>query len=536
MADLLFQDGFRKSCIETLASELTLLQQARQLLGSLGPRQIDNASTDDERVVISEPRGERIAEVETAQDVGQEVIERSESQAQEGIEHIEDVKYTAEELDFSDAGPSPTKFDLKLGACVDSADCEPYEQPDPDELPRVPNTNAVSYRSDGKSYYNCGGNVDWTNKMTALTNVDRSPPPKQWYITANGNKIHRWATPSRTRSRTLLPCQTLPANCSFDMAKLTGPQGWAPAWSCVRSSSGHNGATPTLGSNCITCLGCKYGRHVGATIVHDFLIPQDYLKRDDLPGGLGENCRKRKLGANNGKNGTDGLTSFNNPETVIDFAWRSLHTSANAGKSLARKLYGKAHFKSYYLGCSFGGRQGLKTKDGIIEDPTLCKFDPSTLRSTGNSTTNCLNDPQVEQLKTIFSDYKFPDGQSIYPAMQLGSEIGAVDRLYADAPFAYSADWFKYVVYANLTWDPSTFNYSDARAAETLNPGDIRTYPTNLPAFERRGGKMLTYHGQQDNKVTSFNTIRWYNNLKGRRSTLAMDEWIRFFRVSGMNH
>lgn len=29
------------------------------------------------------------------------------------------------------------------------------------------------------------------------------------------------------------------------------------------------------------------------------------------------------VGANNGKNGTDGLPFFNNPDTVIDFAWRS---------------------------------------------------------------------------------------------------------------------------------------------------------------------------------------------------------------------
>ena len=177
-----------------------------------------------------------------------------------------------------------------------------------------------------------------------------------------------------------------------------------------------------------------------------------------------------------------------------------------------------------------------KAKDGIIEDPTLCKFDPSALRCAGDSTTNCLNDAQVSQLKTIFSDYKYPDGQLIYPAMQPGSEIGAVDRLYAGAPFAYSADWFKYVVYSDPSWDPSTFNFSDARAAEKLNPGDIRTYPTSLPAFERRGGKILTYHGQQDNQITTFNTIRWYNDLKGSKSTQAMDEWIRFFRVSGMNH
>ncbi|KAJ8110059.1 hypothetical protein OPT61_g6995 [Boeremia exigua] len=308
------------------------------------------------------------------------------------------------------------------------------------------------------------------------------------------------------------------------------------------------------------------------------------------------------VGANNGKNGTDGMPFFNNRETVIDFAWRSLHTSAQVGKSLAKSLYGKSHSKSYYIGCSLGGRQGIgsaekfpgdfdgivagapgvdfndlvswrarfftitgavgspdfipatawktwihdevlrqcdtidKAKDGIIEDPTLCKFDPSTLLCTGTSTTNCLKQSQVQQLKTIFSDYRYPNGQLIYPAMQPGSEVNAVDRLYAGTPFVYSADWFKYVVYNDPSWDAATFDFDDARAAERLNPGDIRTYPTSLPAFERRGGKILTYHGQQDNQITTFNTIRWYNDLKGRRSTAAMDNWIRFFRISGMNH
>ncbi|KAH6614942.1 Tannase/feruloyl esterase [Boeremia exigua] len=308
------------------------------------------------------------------------------------------------------------------------------------------------------------------------------------------------------------------------------------------------------------------------------------------------------VGSNNGKNGTDGLPFFNNAETVIDFAWRSLHTSADAGKSLAKSFYGKSHSKSYYLGCSLGGRQGIgsaekfpgdfdgivagapavdfndlvswrarfftitgaigspdfipatawktwihdevlrqcdtidKANDGIIEDPTLCKFNPSKLLCNGNSTADCLNNAQVEQLKTIFSDYKYPNGQLIFPAMQPGSEVGAVERLYAGAPFVYSADWFKYVVYNDPSWNASTYDYEDARAAARLNPGDIRTYPTSLPRFERRGGKILTYHGQQDNQITTFNTIRWYNDLKGYRSTASMDRWIRFFRVSGMNH
>lgn len=175
-------------------------------------------------------------------------------------------------------------------------------------------------------------------------------------------------------------------------------------------------------------------------------------------------------------------------------------------------------------------------EDGIIEDPTHCHFDPSTLLCAGNSTTNCLSEPQVQQLKTIFSDYTYANGELIYPAMQPGSEVLAVDRLYAGAPFAYSADWFKYVVYSNASWNASAYALADARTAESLNPGDIRTYPTRLRSFEQRGGKLLTYHGQQDNQITAFNTVRWYLDLRGQRSAADMDGWMRFFRVSGMNH
>ena len=171
----------------------------------------------------------------------------------------------------------------------------------------------------------------------------------------------------------------------------------------------------------------------------------------------------------------------------------SLHTSVETGKTLSKKLYDEKYTKSYYLGCSLGGRQGIKSaekfpsdfdgivagapgvdfndlvswrawfytitgsktgpdfipttawktwihdevlrqcdtidkvKDGIIEDPALCKFNPTTLLCSRNSTTNCLNQNQVQQLKTIFNDYRYPDGHLIFPAMQPGSEINAVD-------------------------------------------------------------------------------------------------------------
>jgi feruloyl esterase len=38
------------------------------------------------------------------------------------------------------------------------------------------------------------------------------------------------------------------------------------------------------------------------------------------------------------------------------------------GKEITKKFYGSAHKKSYYLGCSTGGRQGFKSVQSFPND------------------------------------------------------------------------------------------------------------------------------------------------------------------------
>ncbi len=50
-----------------------------------------------------------------------------------------------------------------------------------------------------------------------------------------------------------------------------------------------------------------------------------------------------------------------NPETKADWGWRSMHGAVTLGKQLTRAYYGANSItRSYYSGCSTGGRQGLK--------------------------------------------------------------------------------------------------------------------------------------------------------------------------------
>ena len=97
--------------------------------------------------------------------------------------------------------------------------------------------------------------------------------------------------------------------------------------------------------------------------------------------------------------------------------------------------------------------------------------------------------------------------------------------------------WFKYVVY-NPSWDPATFNIHDAAVAEALNPSNIRTWPSNLSAFQKNGGKLISYHGGQDNQITSFDTERFYNYFSHASNATPdeLDNFFRFFRIPGMFH
>lgn len=51
--------------------------------------------------------------------------------------------------------------------------------------------------------------------------------------------------------------------------------------------------------------------------------------------------------------------AYDKPEQLIDFAYRSHHETALRAKALAQAFYGKAADRSYFIGCSSGGYEGL---------------------------------------------------------------------------------------------------------------------------------------------------------------------------------
>lgn len=52
--------------------------------------------------------------------------------------------------------------------------------------------------------------------------------------------------------------------------------------------------------------------------------------------------------------------AIGHPEKLVDYQYRAVHELTVVGKAIATERYGRAPNESYWLGCSTGGRQGLK--------------------------------------------------------------------------------------------------------------------------------------------------------------------------------
>jgi feruloyl esterase len=83
--------------------------------------------------------------------------------------------------------------------------------------------------------------------------------------------------------------------------------------------------------------------------------------------------------------------AYNNLAAEVDFGFRATHVVAKAGKAIAAEYYGRAPARSYFLGCSTGGRQGLVSAqrfpadfDGIVAGAPIIDLTGATMQIVWN--------------------------------------------------------------------------------------------------------------------------------------------------------
>ena len=174
--------------------------------------------------------------------------------------------------------------------------------------------------------------------------------------------------------------------------------------------------------------------------------------------------------------------ALGHPEKIVDFGWRAIHETADVSKAIIEAYYGKAPARSYFSGCSDGGREALmeaqrfpKDYNGIVagapanfwtrlftnfvwteqalglpgawlspeklsivtkavlaachgeggylDDPAQCRFDPSGLVCKSGQS-DCLTEAEATALEKVYSGAKKADGTPINRGYPPGVETG----------------------------------------------------------------------------------------------------------------
>lgn len=284
-----------------------------------------------------------------------------------------------------------------------------------------------------------------------------------------------------------------------------------------------------------------------------------------------------------------------NPKARVDYEHRAVHLTALAAKDLVADLYGRKPDRSYFTGCSGGGRQALKEMqnhpgdydgvlagapgpymplqsvrmmyfsllqkqqprgalsdadwslyetrataacdagdgvlDGIIGSPMGCDFRPAALLCKPGLTSDCLTAPKVAMMEAIVAPMKDERGR----AMDSGLLPGVRTRPGPPSPLlrAMWADG----VYNDPSWDENRFNRSaDLQAANRIMP-ELRTDKVDIAPFLKAGGKAIVYQGWADPSTNAGPTIDYVAAAARKQGGMErLSKGLRLFMVPGMYH
>jgi feruloyl esterase len=177
-------------------------------------------------------------------------------------------------------------------------------------------------------------------------------------------------------------------------------------------------------------------------------------------------------------------------------------------------------------------------KDGIIDDPTRCKFDPGVLLCKGEENETCLTAPQVDAARKVYGPGRNPrTGLELFGTLAPGSELGWAVMGGGPEPYAPILDQAKYVVYKDPSWNWRTFDF-DKDNARFESPEYLIMNATdpNLGKFIGHGGKLLMYHGWADQNVSPYQTVRYFRTVQDTMGASKVKDSVVLFMVPGMAH
>jgi feruloyl esterase len=193
------------------------------------------------------------------------------------------------------------------------------------------------------------------------------------------------------------------------------------------------------------------------------------------------------------------------------------------------------------------GVDGLK--DGIIDDPRRCHFDPAKLLCKNGAAAQgddaaCLTQPQVDAVKKMYDGVKSPrNGEQIFTGWPRGSEAFGDNpiqswRTYVTDPAEpMRVGFFRYFLFHDPNWDWRTIDWDRDLAYAEQKLGFMSAVERDLTPFKKHGGKLLMYTGWADPVVPPQDTAAYYEGVaKTMGGYEKTREFFRFFTAPGMGH
>lgn len=341
-------------------------------------------------------------------------------------------------------------------------------------------------------------------------------------------------------------------------------------------------------------IGAGNGGFAGSIGYDEFV---NYLKRNFVVAGSD---------AGHQAEATDASWAWHHPEKVKDFGWRAVHLTRLRAAEIVAAYYGKHDEKAYFDSCSDGGREALMeaerfpedyngilagapanawstmlgaavyviqgrlldprsyfsdlklpaiqkasleacdaldgVKDGILNDPSKCHFDPQVLLCKGEETLDCLTAPQIQTLKSIYSGSVDRQGKTVFPGYTPGDEVGWREWVIGQDPtgpsgFRYVENYFRYMVTGDPKWSALTVDPADAlRQSREKDATDLDSDNPDLSKFRERGGKLILYHGWNDQAISPWSTVSYYKSVEQKMGAENASSFVRLYMAPGVEH
>ena len=287
--------------------------------------------------------------------------------------------------------------------------------------------------------------------------------------------------------------------------------------------------------------------------------------------------------------------AVDHPEKLTDYAWRAVHELTVTGKAITTARYGDDPERSYFVGCSTGGRQGLMeaqrfpddydaivagapaanwsplmalsiviqnnigtgklapTKLGLLKEAAIaacdaldgaedrvitntaqCTFSPADLACQGETGAQCLAPEEVAAAQAIYAGVQGTDGTVWFPGTGPASE--PLWAAYTSPQFTIGSGFFRDVVLGDPAWQSTSWDTDTHMPVAMAATEELIAMDPDVSDFFNGGGKLIMYHGTTDGLISYGNSVNYFESMLATLGEDTVNASARFYPVPGMDH